>query len=274
MQEYFKIGEISKLYGIGVDTLRYYEKIGILKPRRSPSGYRHYSINDIWKLNTIRDLRGLGFSMEQIRSYLQSHSVDTTLQMLRQERETIRQKIRRLEKLEKNVCQRMEIIESARSRPMDTFTLETYPDRRCYCIPEGYSDEYEMDVLIKRLMNLDQQHLYVIGSNQIGTAISLREAQTTGKVRYQAVFVIDEKGEELLPGGTYLSVSYRGDYSKSREWVEKLLDYAGSHGLVLKSDLLEILWIDIHTSENVREHVTELQVRVERESEDRADGNR
>ena len=265
MQEYFKIGEISKLYGIGVDSLRYYEKIGILTPQRSESGYRHYSINEIWKLNIIRDLRGLGFGMEQIRTYLQSHSVDTTLQMLRRERQTIREKIAQLEHLEKNVCQRMRIIESAMSRPLDVFTLEHYPDRRCFCIPEGYSDEYEMDVLIKRLTNLDQKHLYVIGSNQIGTAISLKEAQTSGRVRYQAVFVVDDRGEEVLPGGDYLSVSYRGDYSKSGEWVSRLLRYAEEQHLVLKSDLLEILWIDIHTSENVREHVTELQVRVERE---------
>ena len=53
MQEYFKIGEISKLYGIGADSLRYYEKIGILRPERSESGYRHYSLQDIWKLNSM-----------------------------------------------------------------------------------------------------------------------------------------------------------------------------------------------------------------------------
>ena len=268
MQEYFKIGEISKLYGIGVDALRYYEKVGILNPQRSESGYRHYSINEIWKLNIIRDLRGLGFSMEQIRSYLESHSVDTTLNMLRQEQQTIQEKILQLQKLEKNVCQRMQIIESAMARPLEVFTVDRYPDRPCFCIPEGYSDEYEMDVLIKRLTNLDKKHLYVIGSNQIGTAISLEEAKTTGKVRYQAVFVVDEKGEECLPGGDYLSVSYRGDYSRSREWVQKLLRYAKEHHLTPKGDLLEILWIDIHTSENVREHVTELQLRVEKQSKD------
>lgn len=32
MKKFFKIGEISKLYGIGVDSIRYYEEIGIIKP--------------------------------------------------------------------------------------------------------------------------------------------------------------------------------------------------------------------------------------------------
>ncbi len=39
MKKFFKIGEISKLYGIGVDSIRYYEEIGIIKPERSESGY-------------------------------------------------------------------------------------------------------------------------------------------------------------------------------------------------------------------------------------------
>lgn len=59
MKKFFKIGEISKLYGIGVDSIRYYEEIGIIKPERSESGYRHYSIHDIWRLNVIRDLRSI-----------------------------------------------------------------------------------------------------------------------------------------------------------------------------------------------------------------------
>ena len=74
MKKYFKIGEISKLYNIGVDSIRYYEEIGIIHPERSSSGYRHYSIHDVWRLNVIRDLRSIGFTMEQIREYLDSHN--------------------------------------------------------------------------------------------------------------------------------------------------------------------------------------------------------
>ena len=99
MQEYFKIGEISRLYGIGVDSLRYYEKIGLLQPERSESGYRHYSIREIWKLNIIRDLRKLDFSMEQIARYLRNHNVDSTLSLLKEEQQAIEEKIHSLEKL-------------------------------------------------------------------------------------------------------------------------------------------------------------------------------
>lgn len=66
MKQYFKIGEISELYHIGADSLRYYEELGILTPKRGKNNYRLYSIHDIWRLNVIRDLRPLGFSMDRI----------------------------------------------------------------------------------------------------------------------------------------------------------------------------------------------------------------
>ena len=264
MQEYFKIGEISRLYGIGVDSLRYYEKIGILKPQRAESGYRHYSLQDIWKLNIIRDLRELGFRMEQIRDYLHCHSVDSTLSMLDREQTAIDQKIRKLQKLKDNVSERIETIRTAQTMEMDVITLQNCEPRKYYSISEGYSDEHEMDVLMRRLINMDKKHLYVIGNNEIGTVISLEKARKSGKVYYESVFVGDDQGEKTLPGGTYLSVSYRGDYEKSKDWVKKILAYAEKQGLTLKGNFLELLWIDIHTSADVQEHVTQLQILAEK----------
>ena len=78
MKQYYKIGEISKLYQIGPDSLRYYEELGILTPKRAENGYRMYGLHDLWRLNVIRDLRRLDFSMEQIGEYLKNRSVDTT----------------------------------------------------------------------------------------------------------------------------------------------------------------------------------------------------
>ena len=260
MQEYFKIGEISRLYDIGVDSLRYYEKIGLLNPERGESGYRHYSIQDIWKLNIIRDLRQLNFSMEQIGSYLKRHSIASTLDLLTEEQRAIDEKIASLQKLKENVQHRMEGIREAAEQPLNTIEIRNYPERRCYFIPRGYSEEHEMDVLIKQLLNMDKEHLYLIGNNRVGTAISqdVREG-----LRYKAVFVIDDSGSRVLPGGRYLTVTYRGAYEKSRKWIQKLLAYAGDQKITLTGDVLELLLVDIHVSADEKEHITQLQVRIQ-----------
>ena len=41
MKKYYKINEIAKLYHIGVDSLRYYEKVGLISPKRDENQYRH-----------------------------------------------------------------------------------------------------------------------------------------------------------------------------------------------------------------------------------------
>ena len=61
MKKYYKINEIAKLYHIGVDSLRYYEKVGLISPKRDENQYRQYSIYDIWRLNVIRDMMNSTF---------------------------------------------------------------------------------------------------------------------------------------------------------------------------------------------------------------------
>lgn len=262
MKNFFKIGEISKLYGIGVDSIRYYEEIGIIHPKRSDSGYRYYSIHDIWRLNVIRDLRSIGFTMEQIRKYLNHHTVSSSLSMLEDEKKAIAKQIQYLEQLQKNVEHRLDNIHSAFSLPLGEIHLVNIPPRHCHRLPEGYETEEEMDVLIKQLINLNQERLYIIGSNQIGTVISLTSLLQNRALSYQSVFLIDEEGEDLIDGGTYLCVTYHGNYKQSAYWGQQLVQYAHSHSFTVLGNLLEILWIDIHTTSDESEYVTQLQLPV------------
>ncbi|WP_258296949.1 MerR family transcriptional regulator [Paenibacillus peoriae] len=97
MKDYYKISEISKLYGIGIDSLRYYEKLGVLKPQRDVNSYRIYGLNDMYKLNIIRDLRLLDFSMQQIKEYLDYQSIDNTLELLHEEQVLIQKQLKELQ---------------------------------------------------------------------------------------------------------------------------------------------------------------------------------
>ena len=94
MKQFFKINEISKLYNIGPDSLRYYEKLGLLAPKRGKNNYRLYTLDDLWRLNIIRDLRRLGFPMEKIREYMDNRSVENTRKLLTEELDVIHQQIR------------------------------------------------------------------------------------------------------------------------------------------------------------------------------------
>jgi MerR family mercuric resistance operon transcriptional regulator len=67
----FPIGALSSRSGVNVETIRYYERIGLLaKPLRTAGGYRLYRLADIERLAFIRRTRDLGFSLDDVRRLL------------------------------------------------------------------------------------------------------------------------------------------------------------------------------------------------------------
>ncbi|WP_185964338.1 MerR family transcriptional regulator [Aliikangiella marina] len=69
------IGRVSKQTGVNIETIRYYEKIGLVDaPLRSEGGNRLFDGENIRRLNFIKRSRELGFSLEEIRALLQLSS--------------------------------------------------------------------------------------------------------------------------------------------------------------------------------------------------------
>jgi len=69
--EHLPIGKISRLSGVNIETIRYYERIKMLPaPRRTTSGRRVYSTTELRILAFIRRSRELGFSLNEIRALL------------------------------------------------------------------------------------------------------------------------------------------------------------------------------------------------------------
>lgn len=67
-----QIGELAKRGSVNVQTVRFYERNGLLpEPERRDSGYRNYSEQDLHRLRFIRQAKALGFSLTEIREVLQ-----------------------------------------------------------------------------------------------------------------------------------------------------------------------------------------------------------
>ena len=65
------IGDLAKRTGTKVETIRYYERIGLLpEPGRTTGNYRSYDNGHLGRLSFIRRARDLGFSLDQVRELL------------------------------------------------------------------------------------------------------------------------------------------------------------------------------------------------------------
>lgn len=68
---HLSIGVLARSAGVGIDTIRYYEREGLLPPpRRRASGYRDYDPGDSERLKFIRRAKALGFTLDDIRELL------------------------------------------------------------------------------------------------------------------------------------------------------------------------------------------------------------
>jgi MerR family mercuric resistance operon transcriptional regulator len=109
--ENLPIGKLSRLSGVNIETIRYYERVKMLAPPpRTPSGRRVYASTDLRALTFIRRARELGFSLDQIRTLLrlggpESASCREVREIAAHHLEDIRAKLSDLKKLERLLAQ-------------------------------------------------------------------------------------------------------------------------------------------------------------------------
>lgn len=97
-----QIGDLSRQTGVNIETIRYYERIGVLpKPARQPNGRRTYSPADAERLGFIRHARELGFDLPSIRILLALQerpetSCEDASRIAQEQLEAVRSRIARL----------------------------------------------------------------------------------------------------------------------------------------------------------------------------------
>ena len=123
-----KIGDFSQMMQVTVKTLRHYEQKGLLKPDEVDewTGYRYYTVEQMQRLNNIRKLQQLGFSLDEIGLLYEDDSHDPTVsQLSRKIRETEQQLRMLMDRREKLLNWRRSIKEI---KTMEKFSIQSLPE--------------------------------------------------------------------------------------------------------------------------------------------------
>ncbi|NEU06023.1 MerR family transcriptional regulator [Clostridium senegalense] len=269
MKDYYKIGEISKIYGIGRDSLMYYEELGILKPIRDTNGYRLYSISDIWKLNLIKELRTLNFSMKKIKDYIDNRNIEITKEVLKEEIHIIDKQIKDLSKQKENIINRLNNIDNVvNGCELYTIKVVYMNERKALKLNGDISRDEDVDFLVKKLQKKFEEKFYVLGNKNIGAIYDLNQLKENIYNQYKSVFCLLEDKEKsynlLLEKGYYVTYSYRGAYCTNKEHLPKILEFIKENNYKIKSEPIEIYKIDVHETSLDNEYITEIQFPVEK----------
>lgn len=103
-------GKVARLADCNIETIRYYERIGLLaKPQRGGNGYRYYDQNHLHRLRFIKRAKQLGFTNDSIRELLEiSHGPGKQTRaevkaLTENHIESVKQRIRDLQKMEETL---------------------------------------------------------------------------------------------------------------------------------------------------------------------------
>ncbi len=107
MNKLITIGELATQYGVSADTIRYYEKHGLLEPNsRSQAGYRLYDQDNQTTLAFILHAKSIGFTLKEIQYLVQieenktKYSCQTVKHFIDEKRHAIQQQMQQLEQME------------------------------------------------------------------------------------------------------------------------------------------------------------------------------
>jgi len=261
----YKIGEISKLFKISTDILRYYEKEGLLIPqKKGENGYRYYSNRQIWKIGTIRALRNLGISLPDIKKHLDSRSIKKSSELIDFQLEVIEEKLLELQDLRGQLRHKKEYLKRIKEEENYGVVREVaIPERRCYKRHNSIVTDWDIDLELKKLKHgansSEDEHF---AESKVGTILN-REAYDEGRyTNYSGTFLLGGSGDKGLEGGDYLSLVFKGPYSQAEIHYNMIKRYIEEKDLKIAGDILELYKIDIYETEDEKEFVTEIQVLV------------
>lgn len=114
-----KISEVSEQFGISLDTLRYYERIGLIPPvNRNGSGIRDYSELDVRRVEFIKCMRSAGLPIEVLIEYFKlvqqgDQTIEARKEILKEQRELLMTRMQEMQKTLDLLNHKIEVYENA-----------------------------------------------------------------------------------------------------------------------------------------------------------------
>ncbi len=235
--------EVVHLFNTTKETLRHYEQKGILKPEITEKKYRYYDFEDIKKLRQIFLFRDLELSVEEMKQ-LDSGQVkkDEYIELLNLHQNKLKQKIQKLNNIELNINQLVELLingENRRSYQIRLekeryyYVLETLPgDEKISA--KAFYDQYESIIQSNYYSERTLQMIYPFAALESGELIDSQLSIELTDSNVDQSLNMSTDNIITLPKGAYLSIFYpfnEEEFSDLPELKDAIEVYLKKEGL-------------------------------------------
>jgi DNA-binding transcriptional MerR regulator/effector-binding domain-containing protein len=274
MKKRFQVGEVSKIFSIPQSTLRYYDEIGLFKPKYidQKSHYRYYTADQFIHLETIIFLRKIGFTIQSIQHQMKDRTVEKTYDLFQSQLKEVRRNIQELELTAEKIEHKMDTLKFGMRLPMhQTVTYKTYSKRPISFLYKNEPIDLLNDFEHVYVQELEHQRSGFIHdglfTGDIGVAADLDSLNGEGPIMYLSIFKLlwDESSsdeEAYLPEGLYACSHHKGSYESIYTSYETLLKTLDEDGYEVAGQPIEIAFIDESVVKNQEDFITTIEVPI------------
>ena len=266
------ITELAKLRQVTSETLRYYDRIGLITPDYvdPQTRYRYYSIRQYEKLGTIKELRQLGMSIHDITDYFSGRNLRKSHQLLLHQLELLEEEIRKQQLLSEILRRKLHFLsEISPPPPVDKVFCRAFPQRYMITFGEPAGGSREHAFAFTRLERYLDEVAPILASDRIGVYADwhLLEPSDDYIPAVPMIFVerdaIESEHKRTIPPGDYLCMNYRrGELERYHPSFARLHTYMAEHGWVLNGMIFQFYKIDVTLTSDPDETLMEIQVPV------------
>jgi MerR family transcriptional activator of bmr gene len=277
--QYYSIGQAAKICNISIQTLRFYDKVGVVIPSHTDksSSYRYYSNFDLLNIKIVQDMKALKFSLEEIKETLKKDSLDSLVEKLESKRKHMISEIQQLERVVESIGQRTNQISYLQElgKELKDLTvlveLKQLPDRhvlydrrKSACGMEAsvvrFTELFEKAEAIgltpRRLMTIYHENILTFDRNDsdLEFCISIEAVGTQTPTDFT----------RMIPGGDYITALYCGipNAESCKRIYNKLLEWMDRNHYMECGPSIEQYLVDMAQMMKPEEFIVELQVSV------------
>ena len=268
MSKYFTVGELAKLQNISRQTLIFYDSIGLFKPNYTDpnNGYRYYSWEQLDYLDTIIMLKNIGMSLNEIKTFMQTYTIDQSIVALQAQNNIIETKINELQLIQNRInhrCHQLQQINTLSDSTLTDITITT--SNPYHLLLREVDPPYTLEQV-----SIATKKLYVESSQrklpiylQSGAIIPYQNIINGNYTLASHVFLpIDEsyQGDNgcSLQASKCLTTYHKGSYPSIGSTYKRILDYAQKYNIEIISDSYEFAIHDYLTTRYSDQYITQI----------------
>lgn len=244
------IGEMARINNVSTQTLRLYDKMGLLCPEciNDETGYRYYSIKQSAKLDMIQYMKALGMSLCEIKENLDKQDIQIVKELLLRQKKNIENQVRELLRMKEAVERSIASCDRYNASPRDGVIVAEYiPKRHIYCYDSkinfyDYGIEAYEEMLRQLKKHLIDYNLPMVYFCNVGTLMRYEHLRKNEFVSTEVFLFVDEgfeakEGTQVIEGNVFLCI-YCDSFYKEKDYAMKLLDYAQNNGMTIIGDYI------------------------------------